>query len=742
MFSTLITTKLYIPRPRHKLVSRSVLLARLNEGLTGKLTLISAASGYGKTTLMAEWCATRGQNFPLAWISLDKGDNDLVRFLSYLIAAFQNIQDGLGQDTVTLMQGAQNPMDESILSVLVNELSTISHDFVLVLEDYHVIELPEIHYLLVFLLEHLPPRMHLVILTRSDPPFPLARMRARGELTEIRARDLRFSRDDATIFMNEITGLNLSHKSIKILLERTEGWITGLQLAALSIQGRDSTAEMISTFGGRQDYIVDYLIEEVLERQPEALKMFLLQTSILNRLNGSLCEVLTGQPDGESTLEHLVEANLFVSPLGNDYHWYRYHHLFADVLTNRLQRLFPDRLPELHLKAATWHFQNNLPAEAVEHALAGKDYPMAVDIVESQAMELLKLGNHTILMGWLEKLPPEIIQTRPRLCVYSAWAYFHLGKLDKIEAYLTAAEELLDSLDKPDELIGHIATIRAFTMARLGDPEGAIEHTNTALQLLAKDDLALRCVVIYSLGGIYYMRQDIPRALEAFREASQLGEQAGNIHVVVGALSAIGGTLEQQGNLAGSEKAFYKALQLSKGRSGQPLPLAAHAYSGLARLRLVQKDLEGARDFATTGLELGEKMGSADNRFYCYLTLAQIEHLEGKRDQAQTALEAAKQLAATHDLWPGAENYIAACEAAIQKPPPFTVDQGPLIDPLTERELEILQLLAEGLSNQEIADNLIISLGTVKAHSSNIYRKLDVSNRAQAIVRAQELRLL
>ena len=742
MTSTLITTKLYIPSHRHKLVSRPALLERLSEGLAGKLTLISAASGYGKTTLMAEWCATREQNYPLTWISLDKGDNDLGRFLAYLIAALQNIQDGFGQDTVTLFQGAQNLLEESILSVLVNELSTISRDFALVLEDYHVIELRDIHQLLVFLLEHLPPRMHLVILSRSDPPFPLARMRARGELTEIRARDLCFSRDDATIFMNEITGLNLSYKSIKTLLERTEGWITGLQLAALSIQGRDSSAEMISTFGGRQDYIVDYLIEEVLERQPEALKMFLLQTSILDRLNGPLCEALTGQPDGESTLEHLVEANLFVSPLGNDYHWYRYHHLFADVLTNRLQRLFPDRVPDLHLQAATWFLQNNLPAEAVEHALAGTDHRMAAEIVESQAMDLLKLGNHTTLMGWLEKLPAEIVLTRPRLGVYSAWAYFHLGKLDKIEACLAAAEELLDSLDEPDELIGHIAAIRAFTMARLGDPEGAIEHTNTALQMLAKDDLALRCVVIYSLGGIYYMRQDIPRALEAFQEASQLGEQAGNIHVAVGALSAMGGTLEQQGNLTESEKVFYKALQLSKGRSGQPLPLAAHAYSGLARLRLVQKDFTGARDFATTGLELGEKMGSADNRFYCYLTLARIEHLEGKPEQAQAALAEAKQLAAAHDLWPGADDYIAACEAAIQKSPRGNLDQSSLIDPLSERELEVLALFAEGLSNQEVADKLIISLGTVKAHSSNIYRKLDASNRAQAIVRAQELKLL
>ena len=342
------------------------------------------------------------------------------------------------------MRGAQNSNDSAILSVLINELSTVPNDFVLILEDYHVIDLGEIHRMLVFLLEHMPPQMHLVILTRSDPPFPLGRMRARSEMVEIRARDLRFSYDDAATFLNYYVGAGLPDESIQTLLDRTEGWITGLQLAALSIQGRENPSEMISAFGSGHDYIVDYLIEEVLERQPDNLKMFLLQTSILSRLNGPLCDALTGQADGDTTLEYLEKANLFVAALGGESRWYRYHHLFADVMTNRLQRLFPDQFLELHLRAARWFEENGLFAEAVEHALAGNNYPMAAEIIENQAMDLLKLGNLVHTDGLVDQTcRPEIIYARPRLGVGFAWVYLLTGKLDIIENYLTVAEKNL-----------------------------------------------------------------------------------------------------------------------------------------------------------------------------------------------------------------------------------------------------------------------------------------------------------
>ena len=741
MESPLIATKILVPAPRQRLVSRPALLDRVSAGLSGKFTLVSAASGYGKTTLMAEWLSERGKDCPVAWVSLDEGDNDLTLFLSYLIAALENVQDGLGEDTNAVMRGAQNSNDSAILSVLINELSTVPNDFVLILEDYHVIDLGEIHRMQVFLLEHMPPQMHLVILTRSDPPFPLGRMRARSEMVEIRARDLRFSYGDAATFLNYYVGAGLPDESIQTLLDRTEGWITGLQLAALSIQGRENPSEMISAFGSGHDYIVDYLIEEVLERQPDNLKMFLLQTSILSRLNGPLCSALTGQADGDTTLDYLEKANLFVAALGGESRWYRYHHLFADVMTNRLQRLFPDQFLELHLRAARWFEENGLFAEAVEHALAGNNYPMAAEIIENQAMDLLKLGNLSTLMGWLTKLPPELIEARPRLGVGFAWVYLLTGKLDIIENYLTVAEKNLEIMETSDELRGQIAAIRAYASGQLGHVDQAIEQAQLAFELLPKNDFTVRCVVAFVLGGIYYIQQDMSNALKTLREASQLGERAGNIHVAVGALSALGGALEQHGDLAESEKAFYQALKIGTGRRGQPLPLAANVYSGLAKLRLVQKDFAGARKFALTGLELGEKLVSVDNQVHCYLILAQIEHIEGNIDGARTALDKAKHIAATYHLWPGAEEQIVACETTISATPVAKFDQSMLIDPLSERELEVLRLFAEGLSNQEIADKLFISIGTVKAHSSSIYRKLDVRNRAQAIIAAREMNL-
>ena len=741
MASPLITTKLYTPKPRQGLVSRPELLERVSEGLSKKLTLISASSGYGKTTLMSEWLSNQGKNYPAAWVSLDEGDNDPVSFLAYLIAALQNVQDGFGQDIIATMQGAQNPLDTAILSLLINEISVVPQDFALVLEDYHIIETREIHQTMVFILEHLPPKMHLVILSRADPPFPLARMRAQGDLLEIRAKDLRFSYEDANTLLAKMVENDLPEQDIQILLDRTEGWITGLQLAALSFQGRGNASDLIADFGGGHEYIVDYLIEEVLERQPENLKMFLLQTSILGRLNGPLCNELTGQPDGETTLEQLEKANLFVTSLGGKERWYRYHHLFADVMTNRLQRLYPEKVPELHLRAAKWFKQNELFTEAIVHSLSANEYILAAEIVEGQAQELLHKGSLSTLLGWLNQFPPEVMKVRPRLEIDSAWVYLLIGKLEKIEAHLISAETKLDGLNDENELRGQIAAIRAYAAAQRGNPEQAIELANNALELLPEHDLSVRCVVTFVLGGIYYIQQDFQNALSAMLEASQLGEQAGNLHLAVAALNAAGELLKQQGNLEEAEKILYQAMHLGSGPSGKPLPITAGVNINFAELRLIQKDLKSARQYALIGLDLAEKIVNAEGQILCHLILAQVAHFEGKPDKARTALEKAKRLSVTVQLPPGRDEQIAACEKMLLAAPVSGVNQDALIDPLSEREIEVLQLFAEGLSNQEIAEKLIISLGTVKAHSSNIYRKLDVRNRAQAVIAAREMEL-
>jgi LuxR family maltose regulon positive regulatory protein len=742
MESPLITTKLLIPTLRQGIVSRPALLNCVSKGITGKFTLISASSGYGKTTLMAEWLSEHGKSFPAAWISLDKGDNDPIRFLSYLIAALQNVQDGLGQDTISMLQGLQNSQNEAILSLLINEISTVLHEFALVLEDYHVIELREIHQTMIFLLEHLPPQMHLVILTRSDPPFPLARMRARGELTEIRAKDLRFSKEHVTIFLNEITELDLPDESIQTLLDRTEGWITGLQLAALSLQGSENPSESISAFGRGHGYIVDYLIEEVLEHQTDELKTFLLNTSILSRMNGSLCDALTGQENGEATLLQLEKANLFVASLGGERSWYRYHRLFADVMQNRLQRLKPDRIPDLHRKAAEWYSQQGLLPEAVEHALSSGDFAYSADLVEANALGLLREGAVYTVQRWIECFPEEIILKRAWLCVYMAWAWLLLGKLEKLEFYLSSAEQLQEKVKDGNDLRGNIAAIRTYALALQGNVEAALKQADLSLGLLPEDDYTVRSIVTFVQGGILILLGDIPNALKKFKQASLSGERAGNLHVAVPALCSWADITLAQGDIIQAEQAYLRAKDMGSSRSGQPLPISSSAYSGLAEICLTRDELDNARQHAELGVELSEKWGQAESLASSFVTLAKVELSQGNHSGAKGAILKAEEIIATHSTSPGMSERIAAWKRDVLEPSTSSNKQSDLIDPLSERELEVLQLFAEGLSNQEIAEKLIISLGTVKAHSSNIYRKLDVRNRAQAVITAQELKLL
>ena len=376
----ILATKLYIPLPRTNVVLRPRLIERLNEGLHRKLTLISASAGFGKTTLVSEWVA--GCERPVAWLSLDEGDNDPTRFLTYLVAALQTIAPNIGEGVVGALQSPQPPPTESILTALLNEIAALPDKFVLVLDDYHVIDAKPIDDALTFLLEHLPPQMHLVITTREDPQLPLARLRARGHLTELRAADLRFTPAEAAAFLNQVMGLDLSAEDIAALETRTEGWIAGLQLAALSMQGREDVPGFIRAFAGDNRYIVDYLVEEVLQRQPDHVRSFLLQTAILDRLNGPLCDAVTGQEEGNARLEALERGNFFVVPLDDKRHWYRYHHLFADVLSAHLMAEQPDQVATLHRRASEWYEQNGSAADAIRHALAAEDFARAADLVE------------------------------------------------------------------------------------------------------------------------------------------------------------------------------------------------------------------------------------------------------------------------------------------------------------------------------------------------------------------------
>ena len=420
MSTPILATKLYVPPPRPKAVLRPRLIERLNEGLHGKLTLISAPAGFGKTTLVSEWVAGCASE-PVAWLSLDEGDNDPARFLTYLIAALQTIEANIGKGMLGLLQSPQPPPTEAILTALLNEIATIPDHFVLVLDDYHVLDAKPVDHALTFLLEHLPPQMHLVIATREDPHLPLARLRARGQLTELRAADLRFTPAEAAEFLNQVMGLNLSAEDIAALETRTEGWIAGLQLAALSMRGQQDATSFINAFTGSHHFVLDYLLEEVLHQQSESVQAFLLRTSILDRLCGPLCDAVLLDPSasGQETLEYLERANLFIVPLDDERRWYRYHHLFGDLLRQRLGK--PREFAEFNLRASRWHEENGDLGAAFHHAIAAGDFVRAARLAEAAWQGMDESFQTAAWLGWVKKLPEEVIRVRPA-ALHPAWS--------------------------------------------------------------------------------------------------------------------------------------------------------------------------------------------------------------------------------------------------------------------------------------------------------------------------------
>ncbi len=517
MPAPILATKLYIPPHRPKIVLRPHLVERLNEGLHFKLVLISAPAGFGKTTLVSEWAARNG--CPVAWLSLDEGDNDFVRFLTYLVSALQKLAlsnvrlrtkaegmvPNLGEGLLAALQSAQQPPAELLLTTLLNEIAAVPNDFFLVLDDYHLIEAQPIDSSLAFLLERLPPQMHLVITTREDPSLPLARLRARGQLTELRAADLRFTPAEAAEFLNQVMGLNLSAENIAALEARTEGWIAGLQLAALSMQGRSDAASFIQAFTGSHRFVLDYLVEEVLQRQPEGIHSFLLKTAILDRLSGSLCDAVSGREDGKGMLQTLERGNLFIIPLDDQRQWYRYHPLFAEVLQARLLDEQPDQVFSLHQRASEWYEHNGSASDAIRHALAAKDFERAAVLVELAVPEMRRNRQGTTVteLGWLKALPDELVYFRPVLCVDYAYALFGGGELEAVEARLRDAERWLDTAGTRPEpgrrmvvvdeegfrrLPGMIALLRTAQALARGDMPETVKNARRVLDLAPDND--------------------------------------------------------------------------------------------------------------------------------------------------------------------------------------------------------------------------------------------------------------
>jgi len=939
MTTPLLTTKLYIPPPRPDLVSRPRLIARLNAGLGCKLTLISAPAGFGKTTLLSEWIADLGFRIPdvgsepkdksavrilkpskggdskipnrVAWLSLDESDNDPARFLAYVIAALQTIDEDLGKGVLDALQSPQPPATEELVTVLINEIGATSDAMVLILDDYHLVTAQPIHDAVVFLLDHLPGNLHLVIATRSDPPLPIARLRARGQLTELRQSDLRFTPDEATEFLKQVKKIELSANDVAALASRTEGWIAGLQMAAVSMQGRRDLSGFVAAFAGSQHYILDYLIEEVFQRQPESVQSFLLRTSILERMSGPLCDAVTslltpplpgeGQGVGSSQtmLEYLDHANLFVFPLDDHQRWYRYHRLFVDLLRKRLYQVHPDLVPALHCRASQWYERNGYLAEAIDHALSAGDLERATRLVEQIAEATLMRSEIVTFLNWVAQLPDDLVRTRPDLCIFHGWALLISG------GSLDVVESRLKSIDTSSSVMASkVALLRAYVAAFQGRMSTAAEMARPALEQLSGDDLFMRINAVWLVSNTIVATGDFDSAKQAFEELARTSLQAGHVMIAVGALTHLAEVHLRLAQTLEAKAAYGKAIDVATDAQGQRLPVASEALMGLGDLCRELNELDAALHYTLEGIELSRLWRSV-NAMIGYITLARIRQAQENWQDADEAMETARQLAAQYDttgmgvigvamyraqLWaaqgnldatlrwakerrldqeidsteldrkddylsfhlrkyeylvlarllilqnrpdkalsvleplfsrmeqqgrtrlvietlmlkalalqaqgkialalvaleqslslaePGgyirmfadegppmarllhettahglAPTYIAkllaafAAKAPKEQRAPETVPSPPvsaqpsLVEPLSERELEVLRLLAAGLSNPEIAQQLYVAVSTIRSHAKSIYGKLDVHGRWEAVQRARELGLL
>lgn len=895
MPTPILATKLYIPPPQLKAIPRPRLIKRLHAGLSHKLLLISASAGFGKTTLVSEWVNDLRMDVGddpirnpqsaignrVAWLSLDEDDSDPIRFLVYLVAALQTIEPTLGKGVAAALQSPQPPPTEAILTALLNEIAaastgSIQTPFLLILDDYHRVDATAVDQALTFLLDHMPPQMHLVITTREDPSLPLARYRVRGQLTELRATDLRFTRDEAAAFLNQAMGLNLSAADIAALETRTEGWIAGLQLAALSLQGQENSSAFIHSFSGSHRFVLDYLVEEVLHQQSEPVQTFLLHTVILDRLCGPLCAAVlqdsTGS--GQETLAYLERANLFLVPLDNERRWYRYHHLFADLLRQRLQQEGEVAISELHGRASIWFEENGLEIEAFQHAAAANDVARAERLLEGKGMPLLFRGAVAPVMNWLASLETAVLDARPSLWVTYASAFLFVSQITGIEEKLQAAETALAGAtldEKTRDLIGRIASMRATVAVAQNRVDTILTQSRRALAYLHPDNLPVRTSIIWNIGYAHELQGDRNAAKQAYLEAKQMSEAIGHFIINIMSTLGLGGMQEAENDLHQAAKTYRDALKLA---GEPPMGVACAAELGLARIYYEWNDLDSAQQHGEQSLLLAQQFHNSVDRavasevFLARLKLAQgdvaeAEVLLQKASQAadqynfvyrlpeitavrilillqQGKLAEAEQVAQAHDLrlsqarvhlaqgnpaaalallavyrqqmeakgWADellkvlvlqavayAENGdgetavytlhdaltlakphgfvrifsdegqpMAALLLRMQaRPEPHQRDEGgrqkeyaqklltaiaapknnhSAIDSLSERELEVLQLVAQGLSNREISEQLFLAVDTVKGHNRRIFSKLQVQNRTEAARRARELGLI
>ncbi|HVB21577.1 MAG TPA: LuxR C-terminal-related transcriptional regulator [Ktedonobacteraceae bacterium] len=904
----LLITKLSVPPVRSSLVARQRLVTQLDAGLGSKLILVTGPAGFGKTTLLSNWLhSCSSHSFPIAWLSLDAGDNDPVRFWTYVIAALQKLQAGIAEHVLTMLPSVQTRSLETLMTAFINALATLPGDVVLVFDDYHVIDAQPIHEAITFLLDYMPPQFHLVLASRSEPPFPLARLRARCHMIELTANDLRFSRDEAEAFFHDVMNLKLSNEDISALAQRTEGWIAGLHMVSIALQGRQNVSQFVNEFQGNHRYILDYLANEVLQKQPEHIQQFLLQTSILDRFNGSLCDAVTDQKNSQILIEQLEQANLFLVGLDDKRYWYRYHQLFVEFLYERLCRTSPDTMQALHHRAAQWHIRHGLTVEAIRHALAASEFSLAAYLIQKMAQTMLMRREVTTLLGWLAALPDSIVQDAPHLSLVYAWALIHANQLEAVEQYLLHAENALEAgkvLGEIPNMRGEIAAIRARVTVFQGESSRTIELSQQALALLPEKAMPLRGEAALNLGIAYISNGDATAASQAFVQARDISETAGNLRTAMLAVRYLAQVQVDQGLLHQAAEMYQQGLNVAHSAGETMLPPLGFMHVGLGELLYEWNRLDEATSQLEEAIERGQRGGDVKIWLMAYLLLAKVKHALGDHDSVNSIFERVEGLIRQANftrarLWletdralleiakgnvAAAANWVQMCGLDIEAQPTFALEydyfilarmllalgktekairiasqllcmaeekdrtgvmisnltllaaayevannakqamhvlgralslaepqgyvrtfvnegiavervlkkmrkaypvqqrngsnQGwafslgyidtllaafgntqsvsenqfvlvhngrplqPLLESLSGRELEVLQLIATGQSNREIAQQLIVGMNTVKTHVKSIYAKLDVHSRTQALVRAQTLRLL
>jgi LuxR family maltose regulon positive regulatory protein len=621
---------------------------------------VSAPAGFGKTTLLAEWLTQSGHGEGLvAWLSLDEGDNHPARFWAYVIAALRTVQPTLGESALSLLQSPQ-PTFEAALASLLNEIGSAPRELMLVLDDYHMIEAKAIHDGIAFLLDHMPPHMHLVMTSRADPPLPLARLRGRGDLTEVRAADLRFTPEEAAAFLKQATDLDLSAENLSTLEAKTEGWIAGLQLAALSMRGREDVDGFVNSLAGDDRYIVDYLVEEVLERQPASVRRFLLQTSVLDRLNGSLCDAVTEDHDGRTTLEKLERGNVFVIPLDDRRQWYRYHHLFAHVLRARLPDELPGEVAVLHRRASDWYEQDGKSPDAIRHALAAGEFERAAGLIEAVAEATLLRYEPALLLEWLGPLPDSVLQSRPVLSVYHSFALGGVGELEAAETRLHDAEQWLDGGSGQAEassvgmvvgdqaafqaLPGLIALAHAYYAQARGDLSVTRQEAARALDLLPEGARLWRAGADVLLALAHAGSGDLAAAQSAHDAALASLEKSGVLALAVGAACDGAAFRIARGHLSEANRFYERWLKLVADRGGQAVPGVADLHLGLSALYCERGDLDRARQHLQQGENLGKQAALPETPFRCFVVQARLRQAEGDLSSALALLDAAERL--------------------------------------------------------------------------------------------------